>query len=272
MFPLILLWCRQSFQCNRFWFKSRMILCMNCVKTGISLGISLQLFVKTRMTTQTDKWWSFRIVYGQYWIKGISYYFRTVQKELVLFCLKENCTQKLNYFKVNIKRNEETIFKRIFRMLRFYKNPWISLYCKFCLWTPWCIFAVSTDVSRVCDVVYEEERSWSGVNQTVLKIYGAKPYQFEPTYPLREEPAQKEERSASILRHKFQKHPLTPQFCAAVLGPTFAHKMFFLITTRNKRKIDLLKDRSFFWVQFSLMGLVRMPFTKSTNLWTKRWC
>ena len=46
-------------------------------------------------------------------------------------------------------------------------------------------------------------------------------------YPPREEPAQKEERSASILRHKFQKHPLTPQFCAAVLGPRFAPKKIF---------------------------------------------
>ena len=89
----------------------------------------------------------------------------------------------------------------------FYKNPWISLYCKFCLWTLQHIFAVSADVSRVCDVVYEEERSWSGVNRTELKMYGAKPYQFEPTYlylyPLREGPVQKEERnySSSILRH-----------------------------------------------------------------------
>ena len=97
---------------------------------------------------------------------------------------------------------------------------------------------MSADVSRVCDVVYEEERLWSGVNRTVLKIYGAKPYQFEPTYPPREEPAQKEERSASILRHKFQKHPLTPQFCAAVLGPRFAHEIILKkITKRNMRKI-----------------------------------
>ena len=44
-------------------------------------------------------------------------------------------------------------------------------------------------------------------------------------YPPREEPAQKEERSASILRHKFQKHPLTPKFCATVLGPRFAHEI-----------------------------------------------
>ena len=45
-----------------------------------------------------------------------------------------------------------------------------------------CRFAVSADVSRVCDVVYEEERSWPGVK--VLRMYGAKPYQFEPTYTL----------------------------------------------------------------------------------------
>ena len=50
----------------------------------------------------------------------------------------------------------------------------------------------------------------AGVNRTVLRMYGAKPYQFEPTYPPRKEAAQKKERSASILRHKFQKHPLTP--------------------------------------------------------------
>ena len=93
-------------------------------------------------------------------------------------------------------------------------------------------FAVSADVSRVCDIVYKEERSWSGVNRTVIKIYSAKPYQFEPTYipiyPPREEPLQKEERGTSILHHKFQKHPLTPQFCTTVLGPRFAPQFFFL--------------------------------------------
>ena len=40
------------------------------------------------------------------------------------------------------------------------------------------------DVSRVWNVVYEEERSWSGVNRAMFKIYGTKPYQFEPTYLL----------------------------------------------------------------------------------------
>ena len=129
--------------------------------------------------------------------------------------------KKLNYFCVSLK-GVRTYFSHV-ALCDFYKNLWISLYCKFCLGTPRRIFAVSVDVSRVCDVVYEEERSWSGVNWTVLKIYGTKTYQFEATCPPREEPAQKEERSTSILRHKFQKHQLTPQFCAAVLGPRFAH-------------------------------------------------
>ena len=65
----------------------------------------------------------------------------------------------------------------------------------------------------------------AGVNQTVFRMYGTKPYQFEPTYPLREEPAQKEERSASILHHKFQKHPLTLQFC--IVAPDLLPHMFF---------------------------------------------
>ena len=33
--------------------------------------------------------------------------------------------------------------------------------------------------SRICDIAYNKERSWSGVNRTVLKTYGAKLYQFE---------------------------------------------------------------------------------------------
>ena len=62
-------------------------------------------------------------------------------------------------------------------------------------------------------------------------------------YPPREEPVQKEERSASILRHKFQKHPLTPQFCAAVLRPTFAHKIIIILIVKcNMRKIRLKID------------------------------
>ena len=48
-------------------------------------------------------------------------------------------------------------------------------------------------------------------------------------YPPREEPVQKEEGSASILHHKFQKHPLTHQFCAAVLGTRFAHEIMIFL-------------------------------------------
>ena len=89
-------------------------------------------------------------------------------------------------------------FSNVFSLIAlcdFYKkNSWISLYCKFCLWTPRRRFAVSADVSSVCDVVYEEQRLWSGVlNQTAFRMCGAEPYQFEPL------PAQKEERSASTV-------------------------------------------------------------------------
>ena len=115
-------------------------------------------------------------------------------------------------------------------------------------------------ISRVCDVVYEEEILWSGVNRTVLRMYGTNHIssnQLIYRYLSREEPVQKEERNASILRHKFQKHLLTPQFCAAVLGPRFAHEIIiFLIRKCNMQKIrlkidspyleDLLKNRSFF--------------------------
>ena len=120
--------------------------------------------------------------------------------------------------------------------------PKIELYCRFCLWIPRRIFAVSADFSRVYDVVYEEEISWSRVNRTVLRMYGTKPYQFNQLiypYPPREEPAQKEERSASILRHKFKKFPLTPEFFAAMLWP---RKKYFLISKRNMRKIRLKID------------------------------
>ena len=60
------------------------------------------------------------------------------------------------------------------------------LYYNFFPQTPWHRFAdaVSADVSKVCDVVNEEERSWPGVNRRVLRMYGAKPYQSEPTYTL----------------------------------------------------------------------------------------
>ena len=58
-------------------------------------------------------------------------------------------------------------------------------------------------------------------------------------YPLREEPAQKEERIASILRYNFQKHPLTPQFCTAVLGPKFAFWCTVLLQ-QGSQKFEML--------------------------------
>ena len=135
---------------------------------------------------------------------------------------------------------------------------------------------MSADVSRVCDVVYEEERSWSGVTQQCLEYMVPDHISLNRLiycYPPREESAQKE-RSASILRHKFQKYPLTPQFCAAVLGPRFAHDFFFFkITKRNMRKIrlkidspylqDLLKNRSFWQYSSSLSIIVVVPHIDS---------
>ena len=123
----------------------------------------------------------------------------------------------------------------------------MSLYCKFCPWTPQHIFSVSAYVSRVCDLVYEEERSWSRVNRTVLRIYGAKTYQFlnrlSYHYPPRKEPVQKEERSTPILRHKFQKGRLTPQICATVLGPRFAHKIIIFLITKSSMGKNMFKNR-----------------------------
>ena len=59
-------------------------------------------------------------------------------------------------------------------------------------------------------------------------------------YPPREETVQKEERSASIVHHKFQKHLPTPQFCAAVLGPRFAHDIILFLNheAQHMFKID----------------------------------
>ena len=70
-------------------------------------------------------------------------------------------------------------------------DGWISLYCGSVF--PSNTAAQSADVSRVCDVVYED------------------PDQFQP--PL----IQREKKKRFYIRHKFQKHPLTPQFCAAGL-------------------------------------------------------
>ena len=82
--------------------------------------------------------------------------------------------------------------------------------------------------------MYEEERSWSGVNRTVLEIYGAKPYQFEPTYELIWFGAINGTTIflPRILRHKLLKHPLTQQLCTTVFKGKICNiaifKNFFL--------------------------------------------
>ena len=90
------------------------------------------------------------------------------------------------------------VFFCMLRFVIFLKDPWMSRNCEFWPKTPRRRFAVSADVSRICDVPYEEARSWPEVNSA---MFGAEPYQFEPTYPPGEEPAlhgdQEEERSAS---------------------------------------------------------------------------
>ena len=83
----------------------------------------------------------------------------------------------------------------------------------------------------------------SRVNRIVLKIcHQTISVWTNVHYPPREETAQKEERSAPTLCHKFQKHRLTPQFCVMVLGPRFAHEFFFLITKCSTQKISLKID------------------------------
>ena len=152
---------------------------------------------------------------------------------------------------------------------------WISLLL---LQIPRHIIAVSADVSRVCDVVYEEERSWSRVNRPVLRMYGAKPYQFEPTYLLL---STERRTSAKRRRKRFYttSFPLTPQFCATVLGPRFAHEIIFLLlqsttcenTFGNRLSIPLRFTLKYiiFWVQFPFKRpptCTRKPDIKSVSL------
>ena len=116
----------------------------------------------------------------------------------------------------------------------FLRNSWIS---NFALEHRGADLLCQRIFSSICDVGYEEERSWSAVNRTVLKTDMAPNHissnQIIYRYPPREESAQKEERSVSILRHTFQKYPLTPQFCAAVLGRRFAHKIIICFKSRS---------------------------------------
>ena len=131
----------------------------------------------------------------------------------------------------------ENRYSNIFLILRvwFFLNPWILLYCQVCPWTPRHRFAVSADVSRVCDIVYKEERSWAGVNRTVLKMNVPKPYQFGTTYPLLSiERTSAKRRSASILTSSSKNIRWYPNSV-----PRCLLTIFFLIMKRNMWKICL---------------------------------
>ena len=54
------------------------------------------------------------------------------------------------------------------------------------------------DVSRVCDV-YEEERSWSGVNRTVLKIYAALSVRTDLSTVIHREKDQRKKKKEALL-------------------------------------------------------------------------
>ena len=114
---------------------------------------------------------------------------------------------------------EETIFQTYFSnvvLCEFYKNPWIiAVLQSLPLNTVAHIRCVSGCFKSLWHSNYEVDRLWSGVNQTLCLKFMAPNHislnRLIYRYPPREEPVQKEERSASILRHKFQKHLLTPQ-------------------------------------------------------------
>ena len=143
-------------------------------------------------------------------------------------------------------------------MLRdFYKNPWISLYCKFCLWTPRRIFAVSADVSRVCDVVYEEERSWSGVNRTVLKIYAALSVRTDLSTVIHREKDQRKKKKEVLLYYVISSksirwHPNSGPWC---WDPYLLTILFFEITKHKWKSIphafNIYLKIDHFGVQFS---------------------
>ena len=77
-------------------------------------------------------------------------------------------------------------------------------------------------------------------------MHGTEPFQLELTYlPLFTKRRTSAERSASILRHKFQKHPLTPQFCAAVLEPRFAHEKLIVLQNHEAQHVKNMFENQF---------------------------
>ena len=114
---------------------------------------------------------------------------------------------------------------------------------------------MSADVWRVCDIVYEEERLWPGVNWTVLRMYmcGTKSYQFKLTYtPLstKRRTSIKRRKWASILCHKFQKHLLNSAPCC--WNPDLLTIVFFLIMKCNMCKIPLKINSPYHGICFML--------------------
>ena len=100
---------------------------------------------------------------------------------------------------------------------------------------------------RICDVAYEEERSWSGINRTVLKMYGAPNHislnHIIYCYPPREEPAQKEERSTSILRHKFKKTSADTPILRRGAGTQICSRNFFFLNLETQHAKNAFENR-----------------------------
>ena len=46
-----------------------------------------------------------------------------------------------------------------------------------------------------------------------------------------------------MVRHNFQKYPLTPQFCAAVLGPKFAHEIYIFFNHEAQHAKNTFENR-----------------------------
>ena len=166
---------------------------------------------------------------------------------------------------------EKTIFKRFFSYVAlrdFYKKSSnIAILQILPLKTAahiCCVSGCFKSLWVVCGVVYEEERSWSGVNRN---IYGAKPYQFEPTYlPLSTErrTSAKWERSASILRHKFQKHPYLLTIVVSCFVP---HNLCLLYDEVLRRHLTQLHAQ----VQTQFGQHNRTEFTGRTALKQSLW-
>ena len=112
-------------------------------------------------------------------------------------------------------------------------------------------------------------------NRPVLRMYGAKPYQFKLTYlPLSTERRTSAKRRRKRFYTTCTSFPLTPQFCAAVLEPRFAHEIIYCENTfENRFSIPLRFTLKciIFWVRFPFKRpptctSTRKPDIKSVSL------